>query len=165
MRGHPLLALVVALLGLSLFAGQAAAHPPGVRQEVKRIIRDCARNDRLDHHYSLKGLRRALRVLPDDVRYYTNCERAIKRAIRQAQRKRFREVFRIYRDCARDDDLDGRYSLAGLRLALRWLPDDLRYYTGCERAIKRGIRHARKPHHRGHHRHHPGRRVVLARAT
>jgi hypothetical protein len=208
MRSRAVLALLVALLASALLAGPAAAHPQNTRQEVKKIIRDCARDDDLDRHYSLKALRRALRVLPDDVHLYTGCEKAIKRAIRKARHAKllpearkvlrdcardhdldrdyglpalrlalrlnhggrcervieratrraefrlFREVFRIYRDCARDDDLDRRYSLPALRLALRLLPDDLRYYTGCEVAIKRAIRRARKhhpPHHHGHH--------------
>jgi hypothetical protein len=37
-----------------------------------------------------------------------------------------------------------------LRLALKRQPDDLRVYTGCERAIRRAIKKARK-HHHGHH--------------
>ena len=89
---------------------------------------------------------------PTDLRDYTDCEGAIRRAIRRAERPLNREVFRIWRDCARDDDLDRHYSLRALRRALRRLPDDLRDYTDCERAIKRAIRRGEKdrdPHH-GH---------------
>ena len=122
--------------------------------EVFKIWRDCAPDDDLDRHYSLRALRRALRRLPDDLRDYTDCERAIKRAIRRAERRLDREVSRIWRDCARDDDLDRHYSLRALRRALRRLPDDLREYTDCERAIKRAIKRATKDHDH-HHGHHP----------
>jgi hypothetical protein len=199
MRFRAALLFVLAFSGTSLLlSGTAVAADAGHgRGEVKKIIRDCARDDDLDRRYSLKALRRALRVLPDDIRNYTDCERVIRRAIRRAQflkylpeakkilrdcerdhdldrqyslpalrvalrlvesgrceriieraieraeRRLFREITRIWRDCARDDDLDRRYSLAGLRLALRFLPDDLRDYTGCERAIRRAIRRAK----------------------
>ena len=121
-------------------------------REVFKIWRDCSADDDLDRHYSLRALRRALRRLPTDLRDYTDCEGAIRRAIRRAERPLKREVFRIWRDCARDDDLDRHYSLRALRRALRRLPDDLRDYTDCEKAIKRAIRRAEKdrdPHH-GH---------------
>src|SRR5687768_5582527 len=195
MRFCAMLALVFACL---LVPGTAtAADPHKDRGEVRKIIRDCARDDDLDRRYSLKALRRALRVLPDDIRNYTDCERVIRRAIRRAlfikhlpeaqkilrdcerdhdldreyslpalrvalrlaesrrcervieraieraERQLLRDVTRIWRDCARDDDLDRRYSLQSLRLALRFLPDDLRDYTGCERAIRRAIRRAK----------------------
>jgi uncharacterized protein (DUF2236 family) len=225
MRSRALVLLVLTFLGTSLLAtstAAAAGGPPDVRSEVKKIIRDCARDDDLDRHYSLRALRRALRVLPDDVREYTGCERAIRRAIkrarflkylpeakkalrdcerdghldrdyslpalrvalrlvdsrrcervieraiRRAEQKLFREVDRIFRDCARDDDLDRRYSLQALRLALRYLPDDLRDYTGCERAIRRAIRRAKDHDHGGHHHgghHQHGHRQKAARAT
>jgi hypothetical protein len=212
MRASAALALVVALAATSLLVTgtAAAADPRDDRGEVRKIIRDCARDDDLDRHYSLKALRRALRVLPPDIRHYTGCERAIRRAIRRAvflkhlpeakkilrdcahdgdldreyslpalraalrlvdnrrcervierairraQRQLLREVVRIWRDCARDDDLDRRYSLPALRRALRLLPDDLRNYTGCERAIRRAIRRAQDHGHGGHHGgHHP----------
>jgi hypothetical protein len=206
MRPRAVVLLVLTFLGTSLLATNtaAAAGPPDVRGEVKKIIRDCARDDDLDRRYSLKALRRALRVLPDDIRDYTGCERAIRRAIkrarflkylpeakkilrdcerdgdldreyalpalhvalklvesrrcervieraiRRAERKLFREVRQIFRDCARDDDLDRRYSLQALRLALRFLPDDLRDYTDCERVIRRAIRRAKDHDHGGH---------------
>ena len=84
------------------------------------------------------------------------------------------EVRKIIRDCSRDDDLDRRYSLQALRLALRLLPDDLRHYTGCERAIRRAIRKAKDDHHGGGHHggghhggghHGGGHRPKAARAT
>lgn len=54
--------------------------------EVHKIWRDCSRDDDLDRHYSLRALRRALRRLPTDLRDYTDCEKAIKRAIRRAEK-------------------------------------------------------------------------------
>ena len=230
MRFRAALALVLAVAGTSLIATSpaVAAGDREDRGEVRKIIRDCSRDDDLDRRYSLKALRRALRVLPDDVRYYTGCERAIRRAIRRAlflkhlpeaqrilrdcerdhdldreyslpalrvalrlvesrrcervieraieraRRQLFREVLRIFRDCSRDDDLDRRYSLQALRLALRLLPDDLRHYTGCERAIRRAIRKAKDDHHGGGHHggghhggghHGGGHRPKAARAT
>lgn len=127
-------------------------------REVAKIWRDCSRDDDLDRHYSLRALRRALRRLPTDLRDYTDCEGAIRRAIRKARQAIDREVFKIWRDCSRDDDLDRHYSLRALRRALRTLPDDLRDYTDCEKAIRRAIRRAEKddPHNgdgkgRDHH--------------
>ena len=120
--------------------------------EVLKVWRDCRSDDDLDRHYSLRALRRALRRLPTDLRDYTDCEGAIRRAIRRARRAVDREVFKIWRDCRSDDDLDRHYSLRALRRALQRLPDDLRDYTDCEKAIKRAIRRAEKgrDHHHGH---------------
>jgi len=140
MRTRILVALVLTLAGSSLLAAPAPAQNPDHNREVRQIIRDCARDDDLDRHYRLRSLRAALRRLPDDIREYTGCERAIRRAIRRAERKLDREVRRIIRDCSRDDDLDRHYSRRALRAALRRLPDDVREYTGCERAIRRAIR-------------------------
>jgi hypothetical protein len=208
MRPRAVVVLVLALVGTSLLATSpavAAGPPPDVRDEVQKVIRDCSRDDDLDRRYSLRALRRALRTLPDDVRDYTGCERAIRQAIRRArflkflpeakkvlrdcerdgdldreyslqalrvalrlvedrrcerrieraieraEKRLFREVLRIFRDCSRDGDLDRRYSLRALRLALRFLGDDLRDYTGCERAIRRAIRRARDDDRGGDH--------------
>jgi hypothetical protein len=88
MRPRALVLLVLTFLGTSLLAtstAAAAGGPPDVRSEVKKIIRDCARDDDLDRRYSLQALRLALRYLPDDLRDYTGCERAIRRAIRRAK--------------------------------------------------------------------------------
>jgi hypothetical protein len=115
-------------------------------REVGKIWRDCSRDDDLDRHYSLRALRRALRRLPMDLRDYTDCAGAIRRAIRRARGPIDREVHKIWRDCGRDDDLDRHYSLRALRRALRRLPDDLRDYTDCEKAIRRAIRRAEKDH-------------------
>jgi hypothetical protein len=113
--------------------------------EAQRILRDCERDHDLDREYSLPALRVALRLVES-----ARCERIIERAIERAERQLFREVARIWRDCARDDDLDRRYSRQALRLALRFLPDDLREYTGCERAIRRALRKAKKHDGKSH---------------
>jgi type 1 glutamine amidotransferase len=106
---------------------------------VRRITRDCARDDDLDRDYPLRALRRALRDLPPAIDRTTRCARVIRRAIRRAQRERDREVMRIWRDCEQDDDLDRDYSRAALRRALRTLPEDLRDYTGCADAIDEAL--------------------------
>lgn len=141
----PVRALVVLIIALAasslLVANASAAQPPKKKDEVRKILRDCAKDGDLDRPYSLRGLKRALRVMGDDLRDYTDCEHVIKRAIKKAVWRKLRpEVKKIYRDCARDDDLDRRYSLPALKLALKRLPDDLDDYTGCRKAIKRAIR-------------------------
>ncbi len=143
MRSRVAFLLVLTFLGTALLATSSAAaagHPPDVRGEVKKIIRDCARDDDLDRHYSLRALRRALRVLPDDVRDYTGCERAIRRAIRRARFLEFLpDAKRVLRDCARDGDLDHEYALPALRVALRLVEG-----RRCERVIERAIRRAER---------------------
>ena len=52
-------------------AGRPGHNTPG------SIARDCAGDGDLDHHYSLKGLHRALRNLPRDVDMHTPCRKAI----------------------------------------------------------------------------------------
>jgi hypothetical protein len=153
--------LILALAASSLLAANAsAAHPPKKKGEVHKILRDCAKDGDLDHHYSLRGLKRALKVMGDDLRDYTDCEKAIKRAIKKARKLRS-EVKKIYRDCSRDDDLDRRYSLPALKLALKWLPEDIDDYTDCRHAIKRAIRDAR--HHKHHGKPHHGHKAAAAR--
>jgi hypothetical protein len=155
--------LILALAASSLIAADAsAAHPPKKKGEVRKILRDCAKDGDLDRRYSLWGLKRALRVMGDDLRDYTDCEHVIKRAIKKAVWRKLRpEVKKIYRDCARDDDLDRRYSLPALKLALKRLPDDLDDYTGCRKAIKRAIKKAHPPKHDG--KKHHGHRTAVAR--
>jgi hypothetical protein len=103
-------------------------------REMFRIWRDCARDDDLDRDYSVRALRRALRLLPDDLREYTDCERKIERALERARKRLAREVERIIRDCERDHELDRHYSIDALWRALRRV-DDRR----CEREILRAI--------------------------
>jgi hypothetical protein len=105
-------------------------------RQVFRVWADCGRDDEIDRDYSVQVLRRALRWLPDDLRDYTGCERAIERALERAERRRDREVDRIIRRCENDRDLDDRdYSLDALFRALRRVQGD----RGCERAITRAI--------------------------
>jgi hypothetical protein len=143
MRWCALAALGLVLAGSTLLTATAtASHDRD--PVVDWIIRDCSRDDDLDRRYPLGALRRALDALPRQVRRHTRCERVIERAIERAEFRRDREVFRIWRDCARDDDLDREYSVRALRRALRLLPDDLRDYTDCERKIERALERARK---------------------
>jgi hypothetical protein len=140
MRLRVLIALALALVGSSLVSStaSAAAARPGDRQ-VRRIIRDCVRDDDLDRAYGVKTLRRALRRLPDDVRNYTGCKRAIVRQLR----KRNRQVRRIYRDCSRDGDLDRRYPRAALRESLRRIRVTGRH-RDCRKPIRRALRKPRR---------------------
>jgi hypothetical protein len=48
-------------------------------------------------------------------------------------------VKRVYRDCARDGRLDGRYSHRLLRRALRQMPADLAEYSACPRVIRHAL--------------------------
>jgi|Tabmets5t2r1_1033131.scaffolds.fasta_scaffold15773_2 hypothetical protein len=107
-------------------------------REVLRIWSDCGRDDDLDRDYSVRALRRALRLLPDDLRMYTGCERSIERALERAQRRLQRQVDRIIRDCERDGRLDRDYDLDALFRALRRVAGD----KHCERAIVRAIQHS-----------------------
>jgi hypothetical protein len=141
MRWCALAALGLVLAGSSVAAASAASSRDR-DPVVDWIIRDCSRDDDLDRRYPLGALRRALDQLPRKVRRHTRCERVIERAIERARDRLDREVFRIWRDCARDDDLDRGYSVRALRRALRFLPDDLRDYTRCERVIERALRRA-----------------------
>ena len=140
MRWCALAALGLALAGTSLLTATASAG--GSRDPVvDLIVRDCTRDDDLDRTYPLGALRRALDELPRKER---RCERVIERAIERAEVRLDRDVFRVWRDCARDDDLDRDHSVRALRLALRFLPDDLRDYTDCERVIERALRRAQE---------------------
>jgi len=47
----------------------------------QQIYRDCSRDGDLDRYYTRRELRRALRLLPDDLREYTDCESAIDDAL------------------------------------------------------------------------------------
>ena len=140
MRLRALIALVLVLGGSALVATTASAGNAGQRDPVvDLIVRDCARDNDLDVDYRLRDLRRALDELPRSVRRNTRCERVLERAIDRARLRLDRQVFRIWADCGRDDEIDRDYSVQALRRALRQLPDDLRDYTGCERAIEREL--------------------------
>lgn len=144
MRWTALAAVAFALLASALLTATASASGTRDRDPVvELIIKDCSRDGHLDHHYPLGSLRGALDDLSWKERRHTRCERVLERAIDRARDRLEREVFRIFRDCGRDEDLDRRYSVAALRRALRWLPDDLRDYTDCERVIERALDRAR----------------------
>ena len=144
MRWSALAAVALALLASALLTATASASGTRYRDPVvELIIKDCSRDGDLDHDYPLRSLREALDDLSWKERRQTRCERVLERAIDRARDRLDREVFRIFRDCGRDEDLDRRYSVAALRRALRRLPDDLRDYTDCERVIERALERAR----------------------
>jgi hypothetical protein len=54
---------------------------PGIAQaSPQQVIRDCAQDGKLDHHYSLSDLKNAEKKLPTDVDEYTNCRDVINQA-------------------------------------------------------------------------------------
>lgn len=54
---------------------------PGIAQaSPEQVIRDCAQDGKLDHHYSLSDLKNAEKKLPTDVDEYTNCRDVINQA-------------------------------------------------------------------------------------
>ena len=65
-----LLAATVALFALP---AMAQASP-------EQVIRDCAKDGKLDQHYSLSDLKKAEKKLPTDVDEYTNCRDVINQA-------------------------------------------------------------------------------------
>jgi hypothetical protein len=69
--------LIVLVLGAAvsavLLAAPALASP-------EQVIRDCAKDGKLDHHYSLSDLKNAEKKLPTDVDEYTNCRDVINQA-------------------------------------------------------------------------------------
>jgi hypothetical protein len=57
---------------------------PGIAQaSPQQVIRDCAQDGNLDHHYSMSDLKNALKKLPTDVDEYTNCRDVINQAEEQ----------------------------------------------------------------------------------
>jgi hypothetical protein len=145
MRWTALAAVAIALAGSATFATTASGAASHDRDPVvDLIIRDCAKDDDLDHRYPIGALRRALDDLPRKVRRHTRCERVLERAIERARDRLDREMFRIWLDCSRDEEIDRDYSVRALRRALRLLPDDLRDYTDCERLIERALERAQR---------------------
>ena len=61
------------LTALLALPGIAHANP-------QQVIRDCAQDGKLDHHYSLSDLKKAEKKLPTDVDEYTNCRDVINQA-------------------------------------------------------------------------------------
>jgi hypothetical protein len=66
---------------LILLAATALLALPGVAMaSPEQVIRDCAQDGKLDHHYSLSDLKNAEKKLPTDVDEYTNCRDVINQA-------------------------------------------------------------------------------------
>ncbi|HKN93394.1 MAG TPA: hypothetical protein VJU60_03600 [Thermoleophilaceae bacterium] len=70
------LILLVAIAAVLVPAQAAMASP-------QQVIRDCAQDGKLDHHYSLSDLKKAEKKLPTDVDEYTNCRDVINQAEEQ----------------------------------------------------------------------------------
>lgn len=62
--------LIAVVAAMTAGATSAMASP-------QAVIRDCARDGKLDHHYSMSDLKNALKQLPADVNEYTNCHDVI----------------------------------------------------------------------------------------
>jgi hypothetical protein len=65
--------LLLAVTALLVLPAIAHASP-------QQVIRDCAQDGKLDHHYSLSDLKNAEKKLPTDVDEYTNCRDVINQA-------------------------------------------------------------------------------------
>jgi hypothetical protein len=66
-----------------IFSAVAAAFGMASASAVaspQAVIRDCAKDGTLNHHYSLSDLKNALKKLPTDVDEYTNCRDVINQA-------------------------------------------------------------------------------------
>src|SRR4051812_41252561 len=69
-----------ALLVVAAVAGSGAPSAAALRSDPS-LIRDCARDGRLDARYGADQLRHALTQLPGDVDEYTNCRDVITAAL------------------------------------------------------------------------------------
>ena len=72
-------AVPVRLLGL-LVATALLASPGVAQASPQQVIRDCAKDGKLDRHYSLSDLKKAEKKLPTDIDEYTNCRDVINQA-------------------------------------------------------------------------------------
>jgi hypothetical protein len=54
--------------------------PAMAQASPEQVIRDCAKDGKLDQHYSLSDLKKAEKKLPTDVDEYTNCRDVINQA-------------------------------------------------------------------------------------
>jgi len=75
-RIRHILILLGAVTVLLVLPALAQASP-------QQVIRDCAQDGKLDHHYSMSDLKSALKKLPTDVDEYTNCRDVINQAEEQ----------------------------------------------------------------------------------
>jgi hypothetical protein len=69
-RIRNMLVFIAVVAAMTVGATSAMASP-------QAVIRDCARDGKLDHHYSMSDLKNALKQLPADVNEYTNCHDVI----------------------------------------------------------------------------------------
>jgi hypothetical protein len=73
-------AAVPAAVPVIAAGGMLLASPDAALASPQAVIRDCARDGKLDHHYSLSDLKNAEKTLPTDVDEYTNCRDVINQA-------------------------------------------------------------------------------------
>jgi hypothetical protein len=68
-------------VAIGIAAGTTMLASPAVAlANPQQVIRDCAQDGKLDHHYSLSDLKNAEKKLPTDVDEYTNCRDVINQA-------------------------------------------------------------------------------------
>jgi hypothetical protein len=80
-----LVAVIAPAIGIGLATGAAVLATPATAQASPQgVIVDCAKDGKLDHHYSLSDLKQAEKQLPSDVDEYTNCRDVINQAEVQA---------------------------------------------------------------------------------
>jgi hypothetical protein len=60
----------------------ALAIPASASANWRAVVRDCADDSKLDHHYSHSDLKHAREHLPTDIKEYTDCESVIAAALR-----------------------------------------------------------------------------------
>src|SRR3954466_9855007 len=76
-----MVAVVAPAVGVGLATGAAVlATPETAEASPQGVIVDCAKDGKLDHHYSLSDLKQAEKQLPSDVDEYTNCRDVINQA-------------------------------------------------------------------------------------
>jgi len=73
MRIRNVLIFIAVAAAFGMASASALASP-------QAVIRDCAKDGTLNHHYSLSDLKNALKKLPTDVDEYTNCRDVINQA-------------------------------------------------------------------------------------
>lgn len=77
MRIRNVLIFIAVAAAFGMASASALASP-------EAVIRDCAKDGTLNHHYSLSDLKNALKKLPTDVDEYTNCRDVINQAETQS---------------------------------------------------------------------------------
>jgi hypothetical protein len=76
-----MVAVVAPAVAVGLATGAAVlATPETADASPQGVIVDCAKDGKLDHHYSLGDLKKAEKQLPSDVDEYTNCRDVINQA-------------------------------------------------------------------------------------